>query len=83
MEREIVNKKAGGCLKTGSMCGEKKTRIDLCVIGAGRVGTTVSYTLAEKELPNIRLKAISSRSMESLNRAKKILGSKAADVIFT
>jgi len=24
MEREIVNKKAGGCLKTGSMCGEKK-----------------------------------------------------------
>jgi len=25
MEREIVNKKAGGCLKTGSMCGEKKT----------------------------------------------------------
>ncbi|MBA7624258.1 hypothetical protein ES703_31665 [subsurface metagenome] len=62
---------------------EKTTRIDLCVIGAGRVGTTVSYTLAEKELPNIRLKAISSRSMESLNRAKKILGSKAADVIFT
>jgi len=62
---------------------EKTTRIDLCVIGAGRVGTTLSYTLAEKELPNIRLKAISSRSMESLNRAKKILGSKAADVIFT
>jgi len=24
MEREIVNKKAGGCLKTGSICGEKK-----------------------------------------------------------
>ncbi len=62
---------------------EKTTRIDLCVIGAGRVGTTVSYTLAEKELPNIRLKVISSRSMESLNRAKKILGSKADDVIFT
>ena len=61
----------------------KTTRIDLCVIGAGRVGTTISYTLAEKELPNVRLKAISSRSMESLNRAKKILGSKAADVIFT
>jgi predicted short-subunit dehydrogenase-like oxidoreductase (DUF2520 family) len=62
---------------------KKTTRINLCVIGAGRVGTTVSYTLAEKELPDIKLKAISSRSMESLNRAKKILGGKAADVIFT
>jgi len=62
---------------------KKTTRINLCVIGAGRVGTTVSYTLAEKKLPNIKLKAISSRSMESLNRAKKILGSKAAGVIFT
>ncbi|MCJ7728092.1 MAG: DUF2520 domain-containing protein [Actinobacteria bacterium] len=62
---------------------KKTTRINLCVIGAGRVGTTVSYTLAEKELPNIKLKAISSRSVESLNRAKKILGSKAAGVIFT
>jgi len=62
---------------------KKTTRINLCVIGAGRVGTTVSCTLAEKELPSIKLKAISSRSMESLNRAKKILGSKAAGVIFT
>lgn len=62
---------------------KKTTRINLCVIGAGRVGTTVSYTLAEKELPNIKLKAISSRSTESLKRAKKILGSKAAGVIFT
>ncbi|MFZ3085598.1 MAG: DUF2520 domain-containing protein [Candidatus Hydromicrobium sp.] len=62
---------------------KKTTRINLCVIGAGRVGTTVSYTLAEKELTNIKLKAISSRSMESLSRAKKILGSKAAGVIFT
>lgn len=62
---------------------KKTTRINLCVIGAGRVGTTVSCTLAEKELPNIKLKAISSRSMESLNRAKKILGRKAAGVIFT
>jgi len=61
----------------------KTTIIYLCVIGAGRVGTTVSCTLAEKELPNIRLKAISSRSTESLNRAKEILGSKAAGVIFT
>lgn len=62
---------------------KKTTRINLCVIGAGRVGTTVSYTLAEKDLPNIKLKAISSRSTESLKRAKKILGSKAAGVIFT
>jgi predicted short-subunit dehydrogenase-like oxidoreductase (DUF2520 family) len=62
---------------------EKTTSIDLCVIGAGRVGTTISYTFARKKLPGIKLKAISSRSVESLNRAKKILGNMAADVIFT
>lgn len=62
---------------------EKTISIDLCVIGAGRVGTTVSYTLAKKGLQDIRLKAISSRSIDSLDRAKKILGNLASGVIFT
>ena len=62
---------------------EKTISIELCVIGAGRVGTTISYTLAKKGFQNIRLKAISSRSIDSLDRAKKILGNMASDVIFT
>lgn len=62
---------------------EKITGIDLCVIGAGRVGTTISYTFARKKLPGIKLKAISSRSAKSLSRAKKTLGSVAAGVVFT
>ena len=62
---------------------EKTTSIDLCVIGAGRVGITVCYTLALRKSSNIRVKAISSRSAESLKRARKILGNMAAGVIFT
>ncbi len=62
---------------------EKTTGINLCVIGAGRVGTTISYMFARKKLPDVKLKAISSRSAESLNRAKKILGNMTAGVTFT
>jgi len=61
----------------------KKAGLNLCIIGAGRLGTTVSYTLASRKIPGIKLKAIASRSSESLNRAKKILGGRAAGIIFT
>jgi len=61
----------------------KNIYLNLCIIGAGRLGTTISYTLAKRNVPGIRLKAIASRSSESLNRAKKILGSRAAGIDFT
>jgi len=61
----------------------KKTNpINICIIGAGRVGTTVSYVFAKKALPGIRLRAISSRSESSLNRARRILGEAIKGIIF-
>ncbi len=62
---------------------EKITNISLCVIGAGRVGITICYMLALKKSPGVKVKAISSRSAESLKRARKFLGGRAADMIFT
>ncbi|HEY4662439.1 MAG TPA: DUF2520 domain-containing protein [Candidatus Humimicrobiaceae bacterium] len=62
---------------------KKIKSIDLCVIGAGRVGVTVCYTFTLKNLSGIKVKAISSRSAESLKKAKRFLGVRAADIIFT
>ncbi len=62
---------------------EKIKSIDLCVIGAGRVGITVCYTFALKDLSGVKIRAISSRSVGSLKKAKKFLGTRAADIIFT
>ncbi len=57
--------------------------LDICIIGAGRLGTTVSYVLSQKKKFGIRLKAVASRTGASLNRAKEIIGDKAKGVIFT
>jgi len=62
---------------------KKIKTLDICVIGAGRLGTTVSCMLARKEKDGVRLKAVASKSLESLNRAKRIIGSKAKDIVFT
>lgn len=62
---------------------EKIKNISLCVIGAGRVGITICYMLALKRSPGVKVTAVSSRSAESLKRAKKFLGARAADMIFT
>lgn len=57
--------------------------LDICIIGAGRLGTTVSYALSQKKDLGIRLKAVASRTGASLNRAKEIMGDKAKGVVFT
>jgi len=62
---------------------EKIKSIDLCVIGAGRVGITACYTIVLKNLSGVKVRAISSRSVESLKKAKKLLGTRVADIIFT
>jgi len=62
---------------------EKTKNINLCVIGAGRVGITICYTLAMRRSSGVKVRAISSRSTESLKRARKFLGAGAADIIFT
>lgn len=62
---------------------KKAKPINLCIIGAGRVGTTTGYFFSKKPLPGINLKSISSRSEKSINRAKKILGAESKKIIFT
>ncbi len=62
---------------------EKTTYINLCIIGAGRLGTTLGCALAGRERQGIKLMAVSSRSDGSLERARKALGEKAAGIFLT
>jgi predicted short-subunit dehydrogenase-like oxidoreductase (DUF2520 family) len=43
----------------------------------------VCYTFALKNLSGVKIRAISSRSVGSLKKARKFLGTRAADIIFT
>jgi predicted short-subunit dehydrogenase-like oxidoreductase (DUF2520 family) len=56
---------------------------NICIVGAGRVGTTVGYLLANKNLPGLMVKSIASKSLESLNRAKKILGTQGENILYS
>jgi predicted short-subunit dehydrogenase-like oxidoreductase (DUF2520 family) len=62
---------------------KNKISLKACVIGAGRVGTTVSYLLAADRSSGLYLSAVSSKSDKSLQKAKEILGEKSRGVIFT
>jgi len=61
----------------------KTVFVNICIIGAGRLGTTLSYALSRKESSGIKIKAISSRTDNSLNRAKEYLGRNSAGILFT
>src|SRR4030042_5298561 len=61
----------------------KTAYINLCIIGAGRLGTTISRAFAGGEQCGIKLKAVSSRTGKSLIRVKKALGEQAAGIYFT
>ena len=61
----------------------KTASINICIIGAGRLGTTLGYALSRKELSGIKIKAISSRTDKSLKRAKEFLGENSARILFT
>jgi predicted short-subunit dehydrogenase-like oxidoreductase (DUF2520 family) len=64
--------------------GMKKTKsLNICVIGAGRLGTTVSCMLAKEDNPALIFRALASRSDASLDRAKEIMGSEARGIVFT
>lgn len=62
---------------------KKMRSLNICVIGAGRLGTTVSCVLARKDNPALKLRAVASRSGASLDRAKKFIGEKASGIVFT
>jgi predicted short-subunit dehydrogenase-like oxidoreductase (DUF2520 family) len=61
----------------------KNIQNNICIIGAGRVGTTIAYVLANKKLPDLKIRSVSSRSNKSIERAKKILGDLGEDIYFT
>ena len=57
--------------------------MNISVIGAGRVGTTIAYILAKKNIKDLQIKSIASKTGKSLNRAKKILGELGREIFYT
>jgi predicted short-subunit dehydrogenase-like oxidoreductase (DUF2520 family) len=62
---------------------DKMRSLDICVIGAGRLGTTVSCALAREGTSTLSLRALASRSTASLDRAREVIGHKASSIVFT
>jgi predicted short-subunit dehydrogenase-like oxidoreductase (DUF2520 family) len=56
---------------------------NICIIGAGRVGTTMAFILANKNLSGLSVKSIASKTQGSLTRAKKLLGSSGSKIFFS
>ena len=61
----------------------KSKKINIAIIGAGRLGTTIAYIITSKNKKNIKIVAMSSKTQKSLNRAKDILGDFSKKVLFT
>lgn len=61
----------------------KNIKTNIAIIGAGRTGTTIAYTIASKNKKNIKIISMSSKTMKSLDRAKKILGNFSKKILFT
>ena len=62
---------------------DKNKKINIAIIGAGRLGTTISYIIASKNKKNIRIISIASPTQKTLDRAKKTLGGFSKKIIFT
>jgi predicted short-subunit dehydrogenase-like oxidoreductase (DUF2520 family) len=54
----------------------------ICIIGAGRVGTTLAAAILNADNPVMQLAAISSGSKQSFDKVQKILGKKAGRIAF-
>jgi predicted short-subunit dehydrogenase-like oxidoreductase (DUF2520 family) len=61
----------------------KNIKTNIAIIGAGRLGTTIAYTIALKNKKNMKIVSMSSTTMKSLDRAKKILGELSKKILFT
>ncbi len=62
---------------------ENNNKINICIVGAGRTGTTIACVLARNREKDLKIVSISSRSDASLNRARELLGRQAEEIIFT
>jgi len=58
-------------------------KINIAIIGAGRLGTTIAFIIASKNQKNIKIVSISSQTKKSINRAKKTLGDFSKKILFT
>jgi predicted short-subunit dehydrogenase-like oxidoreductase (DUF2520 family) len=58
-------------------------KINIAIIGAGRLGTTIAYAIASKKRKNTKIISISSQTQKSLDRAKKTIGSFSKKIMFT
>jgi len=54
----------------------------ICIIGAGRVGTTFAAAILNANTPGLKLVAMSPGSEQSLKSAIKIMGEKAGCIAF-
>lgn len=61
----------------------KKTNLKIAIIGAGRLGTAIGYSIIEKNLKNIKIVSISTPTKKTLDRAKKIFGELKENILFT
>ncbi len=61
----------------------KNKKINIAIIGAGRLGTTIAYTINSKNKKNMKIVSMSSTTKKSLDRAKKILGTSTKKILFT
>ena len=61
----------------------KKTNLKIAIIGAGRLGTAVGYSIMEKDLENIKIVSVSAPTKKTLDRAKKVFGELKKDILFT
>jgi len=62
---------------------KKNISVKMCIIGAGKVGTTMGYFFSRGENRGVELKAISSKTDKSLRRAADLLGDKSKGIVFT
>lgn len=62
---------------------KKDFKINIAVIGAGRLGTTIAYAIAAKKLKKIKIASISSPTQKSIGRAKAVLGKFSEKIMFT
>ena len=57
--------------------------LNIAILGAGRLGTTIGFTIAEKNHENIKIVSLATPSQESKKRAKDIVGDKTKNIFFT
>jgi len=61
----------------------KEKNLKISIIGAGRLGTAMGYAITVKKSKEIKVISMAAPSKKDLNKAKKILGKNAENILFT